>query len=414
MTQTLAPSEQTRAGWIATFAAAVGLTFSPSTIAMMGMGVFIKPLEAEFGWTRTDVALAATIISYVVMLAAPLQGLLIDRYGARRVILPSIPIFAVGLASLYFLPGDLGAFYLAWAAIAAFTLGLLPVGYLRVASGWFDRRLGLAIGVANSGIGLGSILVPLVSGFLIANYGWRIAYVSLALMVLATLPVCMIFLRERLGSSRGREPATLSGLGFSAAARTRPFWVLAAAFLFLGLVNVALITQQVPLLIDAGLTPSKAALVQSAFGVFVLFGRLVTGYLLDHFYAPSLMVVFATGGALACAIYASGTDGNVVFLCAGLIGLVVGAEFDVLSYLTKRYFGMLSFGRIYGVIYSVFQLGAGIGVLGFAMSFDRTGDYGIGLMALVCALIVSALMFLLLPRYEGSRGSARESLGVVQ
>lgn len=398
------PAERAGRGVSAAFAAMVGLTWGPSTIAIMGLGVFIRPLQAEFGWSRAQVALVATVINLTFMLVSPLQGFLVDRFGARRVVLPSILTFSAGLMLLYFLPSKLGLFYLAWSLLAATSFGLLPGSYLRVVGGWFNRRLGLAMGLANGGIGLGNILVPLVASVMIAAYGWRQAYVALGLIVLClVLPVCLFMLREPETAIETalerRSRLQARAVSFSAAVRSKPFAIIVAAFLLLGLINTALVSQQVPMLIDSGLSPQKAALVQSLFGLFLLLGRFGAGALLDRIFAPVLMIVTALGGVGACLIYATGTHGDLVFLAAALIGLVVGAEFDVLGYVIKRYFGMAAFGKLYGVIFAVFQFGGAAGAAAFAFSHSAFGGYRYGLYGAAVILLMACLAFSRLPRY---------------
>lgn len=367
-----------------TFAAVAGLSFGPSAIAVLGFGVFVRPLEAEFGWTRTQVSLASVIISWMIVSTSPLQGLLIDRFGARAVVLASIPAFAAGVASLYLLPPNLGVFYLMWAIIPVLAVGLWPLAYLRAVSTWFERRLGLAIGIANAGIGIGSALVPLIAGLLIAHYGWRTAYLGLAIVALGvTWPMAFAFLREQAGGVKqaAGEPPAPVGTAFREASRMRPFWMLAGAYFLLGIINTALITQQIPLLIDSGVTPATAAVVQSVFGVAMMVGRLGTSYVNDRVFAPRVMIVVSIGAAVACVLYAAGVEGALVFLCACLIGLVVGAEFDVLAFMIKRYFGMVAYGKLYGVIFAVFQFGAGLGAAALPISRGYFGSYAPGLYA---------------------------------
>jgi MFS family permease len=386
-----------------TFASVVGLTFGPSAIAVLGFGVFVRPLEAEFGWSRTQVSLASVIISWMIVLVSPLQGILIDRFGARRVVLWSIPAFAAGIGALYWLPANLAVFYLMWVLIPVLAIGLWPLAYLKAVSTWFDRRLGLAIGIANAGIGIGSALVPLIAGSLIAAYGWRSGYLGLAVIALAvTWPVSWLFLRERsAGEAAGSAgPASpLFGTGFSESARTRTFWLLAASYFLLGVINTALITQQIPMLIDAGLAPQSAAFVQSVFGIAMMVGRLGTGYVIDRVFAPRVMIVVSLGAAVACAMYGAGVTGAAVFVSASLIGLVVGAEFDVLAFMIKRYFGIVAYGRLYGVIFAVFQFGAGIGAAALPISRGRFGSYTPGLYAFGVVLVLAALVFSRLGTY---------------
>jgi MFS family permease len=389
----------------------IGLTWGLSTIALMGLGVFVRPLQAEFGWSRGQVALVSTFINLTLMLMAPVQGMLVDRYGSRKVVLPSLFIFSGGLMLLYFLPRQIEVFYLAWCLIVASSVGLLPGTFLRVVGTWFDKRLGLALGLVNSGIGIGNIIVPLVATAVITAFGWRMAYVTLGLIVLCVvLPVCIAGLRERSAAAPASdaekgERARAQSVDFKAAVRSFPFRVILAAFFLLGLINTPLIAQQVPILIDAGLTPQKAALIQSLFGAFLLVGRLGVGALLDHVFASTLMIVVTIGACIACLIYSTGTGADIVFLSAALLGLVVGAEFDVLGYVIKRYFGMRAFGKIYATVFAVFQFGGALGAAAFAFSHAAYGSYRFGLYGAAAALLLAAAAFACLPRYPAAPGN---------
>jgi MFS family permease len=378
-------------GWRVAAAALVALAFGPSTVAVLSLGLFMQPIEMEFGWTRTEVALATTIISYMIVVVSPLQGWLIDRFGVRKVMLPSIPAFAIGIAALSLMPPVHWVWYAAWVVIPFLGIGLFPLAYLKAIAGWFRQRLGLALGIANAGVAIGAMLVPLISGYLIAAHGWRAAYLGLSAIVLfLTFPVVWLFVRERVATAA--ETARVNeGLSFSAAARTSTFAYLALAFLLIGVMNTAIIVHQVPLLVDGGMTPARAALVQTVFGLFGLFGRILTGLLLDRFPATRVMITFILGGAVACGLYALGANGNLAFLCAALVGLLFGAEFDVLGYMIKARFGLRSFGKLYGAIFAIFQFGAGLGAAMLPIARDRFGSYVPGLWTFVVLLALAAI-----------------------
>ena len=379
-------------GWRVVLASMIALAFGPSTVAVMNFGLFIRPLEAAFRWPRTDVALATTIVSYMIVVISPLQGYLIDRFGARRVILPSIPAFALGIGALYLMPAVHWIYYAAWVIIPFLGVGLFPLAYLKVVSTWFRDRLGLALGIANSGIGIGGAIIPIFAGGVIAAYGWRGAYLGLAVIVLfVTWPIAWLCIREKPFEARGAAAASQPGMEYREAARTAEFRLMALAFFLLGVINTALIVHQVPLLIDAGVTPQRAALVQTVYGLSSLVGRLLTGILLDLIAAPLVMMIFAGGTALACGMYAAGVSGNIAFLCAALIGLAFGAEFDVLGYMVKFHFGLRSFGRTYGTIFAIFQFGAGFGAAVLPITRDHFGSYGPGLWAFAAVTLMSAV-----------------------
>jgi MFS family permease len=126
---TLPESAPTYPGWKVVAATAAALAFGPSTIAVLSLGLFMRSFEAEFGWARTQVALATTIVSYVIVVVSPLQGWLADRFGARRLILWSIPAFGLGIAALALLPPVLWVYYLAWVVVPFLGVGLfrLPI-----------------------------------------------------------------------------------------------------------------------------------------------------------------------------------------------------------------------------------------------------------------------------------------------
>lgn len=386
-------------GWAVALASMVALMFGPSTIAVLSFGLFIRPLEAEFGWSRTDIALASTFVSYTIMIISPLHGYLTDRFGARRIILPCVPLFAIGVSAMYFLPPVHAIYYAAWVLLPVLGIGLFPLSYLQTVSTWFNRRLGLALGLANAGIGIGGVVLPLVIAYMIEAHGWRVAFLGLGtISLLVSLPVIWLFVHER-GHDASAALATAivkTGAEFRDAIRTSHFRILVAVFLILGFINTALVVHQVPLLIDAGVTPARAVVVQSIYGMFVLIGRVVTGFLIDRFAPPLVMMMFVLGATVASALYASGVSNELIFVAAALFGLVFGAEFDVLSYILKANFGMKSFGRLYGLIFGLFQFGAGCGAAFLPISRQYFGGYAMG-MWVFCGLtlLCAALLYIL-------------------
>jgi MFS family permease len=414
MTDTISrqlPITRSAKGWTAVAAGTVGLVFGPSTILLFLFGSFVAPLEKAFGWSRPAILFAATIVSLMIMVVSPLQGFLIDRYGARPIVLASTVAFAAGLAAMSLMQGDIGFYYFMYALMPVLAIGLWPVSYLRVVSTWYDRRLGLAIGIVNGGIGLGAALLPLLVTYLVAEGGLRSAYLGLAAIVLLlTLPLNAWLLHEApaVGNRQRASSVAMSLADLRPVLKERNFTLLALAFLLLGFVNTGLVTNQIPLLIDSGATPGHAAVVQSVFGIAVLLGRFLTGVILDHMDARKLMSAVCAGGAIACGLYATGMTGTTAFLCAILIGAIYGAEFDVLSYVVKRLFGVAIFGRVYGLVFAVFQLGAALGATLLPLSRAYWGGYGPGLIVYAVTLLVSAALML---RLGSSFGTDEEQDG---
>jgi len=386
----------------------VGLAFGPSVIAVLTISAYIQPIEQEFHWTRVQVSLAFTIVAYMIVLMSPVQGFFVDRFGPRRVVLTSIPLFGLSLAALYLTPANLFAYYALWALVPVAGLGLWPLGYLQTVTRWFDRKLGLALGCANAGIGVGSTIVPLITAALIPTYGWRGSLLGLAaLVIFVSWPIVALCLREPEAAdvaAKQREARKAFGVPFGELSREPSFWILNVAFFMLGLTATSLVSQQVPLLTEAGWTPEAARqIVTTIFGFALLIARVTVGFFMDHVFAPRVMQTVAIGGAIACILYA--TYPNAAIVSAILLGFLLGAEFDVLAFLIKRYYGNVAYGRAYGVIFGVFYLGSALGITGLAWLRQVSGNYHTGLYTAAAVLVTSAFLLIFLPRYRFRAGS---------
>ena len=390
-------AQQPDRGWRTAVASAVGLTFGPSVLLVMSFGAFITPLNREFGWRVPSIALGASILSVTIMLVSPVQGFLVDRIGGRRLVLYSAPVFGVSLMSLSLLPDSLTVFYLAWIIVPICGLGLWPVSYLRLTAGWFDRRLGLALGVANSGIGVGSVIVPIITAVLIGTFGWRAAFIGLGVIALIAFPVALFFLVEPVSRKSGVQSG---GDTLRVAATKRPFWLVLAAFFLLGTIGSSIVVHQIRLLLDAGVPTGVANLMPVALGVALIVARIVTGWLLDRFTVPQVMSVSLLGGMASMLLFATGPNVATAIVAGLLSGFLIGAEFDVLSYLIPRYFGRLAFGKVYGIAFAVFQLGAAVAPYSVSLSRESYASYTPAMLVLAVACVVCAGLFLFLGPYQ--------------
>jgi len=404
------PSEASRSGILTTLGATVGLALGPSVIANLTVTGYIPAIEREFGWLRSDISFAFSLVAYMIVAVSPLQGFLVDRFGSRRVVLTSIPLFSLSLAAIYFTPANMYVYYLLWAIVPVAGLGLWPLGYLQAVTPWFDRKLGLALGCANAGIGVGSLALPyLVITPMIAAYGWRQAVLVIAVLVLfVSWPVVAYCVREPSAAdiaARKQSAAAKSfGLPLAQAAREPTFWMLNLGFFLLGITATSLVTQQVPLLRDAGWTAAETTQLQITFAFGLLFARVAVGFVIDHIFAPRVMTTVSIGGAVACVLYALYPD--LGYISALLIGFLLGAEFDVLAFLIKRYYGNVAYGRVYGVIFGVFYLGSAVGIWGLPKLRELSADlsYDNGLYAAAVILLVSAVLMAFMPKYRYAAG----------
>lgn len=383
--------------------AGVGLAVHAAPILTFTFGVFLKSFSQEFSWSRTQISLAITLVSLGVTLTSPFLGRLVDRRGARRVILPAVGLFGVGVLSLYFLSAHLWHFYAIFLFVGVVGSGTGPVAYSKVISQWFDQKRGQALGLAMVGSSVGMFLMPLLAQALISSVGWRSAYVVLGLLTLGiTLPVVGLFLTETpqlMGLELGGETSAATaakqresepGLSSREARHTTTFWVLVSAAFLVSASFVGCLIHLVPLLTDRGVSAQSAAVATSVGAGGALLARAGTGYLLDRFLASQLAAYFFCASALGIVLLWSGVVGGLAFAAAVLVGLGQGAEFDILPYAVTRYFGLRAFGEIYGALFAAVTLGGAIGPLVMGVSFDVTGSYSLALLSFAGATFMAA------------------------
>ena len=171
-----------------------------ASLLVYTFGIFLKPLTEEFGWSRQAASLAFGIAAIMIAVCSPPLGYLLDRVGARRVILPCMAVFGCAFASLALLTRHLWHLYAIFAILGAVGSGTAHLAFTRAVSTWFDRHRGMALALVMAGGAVGAIVLPPASQALIQSLGWRAAFAILGAMVLAVaLPVVVPLVRERPG-----------------------------------------------------------------------------------------------------------------------------------------------------------------------------------------------------------------------
>jgi MFS family permease len=373
------------------------------TICVFCFGVFIKPLEAEFGWDRASISFALTLCALSSAIAIPIAGGLMDRFGVRPVMLISILLFALNIVAVA-LSNTLAVFILLVAATGVTSVGQGPTGYIKSISSYFDKQRGIAIGIAVSGTGLGTALLPQYAQWLITNAGWRMAYVGLAgVLVVLAVPSVLFFVREPAESpmlrARKAESGTaeLPGLSAREALLSKTFWLLALPTIMVAAVVNGCLVHVVSLLTDRGWTPEAAAGIMVWAGLASLAGRLVVGYMLDRMFAPYVTMLTFLICLAGVYLLASGTSPAL-----GVVGLGIttGAEVDIIGYMTSRYFGLRRFGQLYGYLFGVFLIGVGIGTVFMGAIHSRLHSYDSGFYAFGVLLVIATVFMAFLGRYR--------------
>src|SRR6202034_3417999 len=274
-------------GWRVVLAACLGVMAGFGSLFVYTFSVFVKPLAAEFGWSREAISSGFAIAAVTLGFISPLLGQWIDRFGPRRIILICMTIFGCAIASLSLLRFGLWQFYVTCFVLGIVGNGAAHLAYSRSISTWFQRRLGTALAFVMVGAGLGAMILPVVAQSIISRSGWRAAYASLGgLSLLLGLPSSWRYIRARGAIGNTSVPVVHSGMTWQHGLRSFSFWII-TAILFVSSISMnGAITHLSALLTDRGLTAGNAALCASILGGSSLLGRIVVGWLLDRFFGP--------------------------------------------------------------------------------------------------------------------------------
>jgi MFS family permease len=399
-------------GWVIVLTSAIGLMLGYAPVFVYSFSVFIKSLAQDFHTTRTNISFAFTLAALMQSVGAPLIGRLVDRFGARKILVPSTVAFGLALISFKYFSTSIWHLYAFFIVIGFVGTGAAPVPYGIVVSRWFDKRRGLALGLMMFGISLGAILLPPIAQRMILLFGWRTAYAMIGLVVLAiSVPVVAIFLKdspESVGllpdgiprsNLQSQDLTNEQGVTCSVARKQPAFWLLASTFFLVGASVHACVIHLVPMLTDHGIAVERAALASSLLGVALLIGRVFAGYFLDRFFGPYVAMVLFSGVTIGIALLLTGAGGPLTLVAAFLVGLGMGAEADIIAYLASRYFGLRSFGEIYGYLFATFTLAGALGPVLMGIGFDRMGSYRAPLLLFLAATLAAIALLTRLGPY---------------
>ena len=374
--------------------------------------VFLVPLQEHFGWSRAAIAAGPGIAALMSGLLSPLVGAWIDSSGARRV----MTIGAVVMGGAFVLLGFVNALWQFYAVNAIAAVGVTCVAWIptqTVVSNWFERRRGLAMGIALAGIGFGGLAIAPLGNVLIGWAGWRLAYATLGSMILlivVTLTVTVIRSRpEEMGllpdgdpvASPGRatgSPPKLPGLELAGAFRTSTLWMLVVCHFLWVFAGLSIVAHVHAFLTDVGFSSEVAAWALGlAIGVSVV-GRVVFGLLADALpkkYVMALALVVESAAPL-CLLSIHWFAALPAFVIA--FGLGIGGGAVLVPLLVGECFGLRSFGKILGVVMIPGALGAAIGPVLTGRIFDVTGSYALGFALHLAAFLISAALLCFLRR----------------
>ncbi len=394
-------TEEFTSSWKLIAACFLGLAISGATVPFYALGSLAGPLEQAFGWTAAEVMSCGSTMAVGTTIGVLAAGRLLDRFGDRPVIVASMTVSALCLFAGPWLVGELWHLQLMF-----FLTGLTSSGSGMVA---FSKAIGLrvsairgrALGIVLSGSGMAGFIAPLLAQAVIeSGAGWKGICQLIGVTVFAIgLPIVIWGVKPMDGSAIAAAPVEQGGapggqdrLSFL----DRRFLVLFGAILIFGTFMTGLAIVTVPMLRFYGMEASRAAQIGSLFGLGMIVGRLGVGWALDRWPAGMVGALSFVAGAAGLAML---TVGGAAFAPVAVIslGLLFGAEGDVLSILIIRHFGLHEYGRIYGTIYGGYALAS---IASPMLIAALIASQGYAMLCLIAAagFVVSAGMILSMPK----------------
>lgn len=378
------------------------------------LSVFIKPMTEEFGWSRGTISGVATLGAFSSGLLGLAIGPIMDRRGVRLLAVLGVLVLGGSLASLGFV-GDVWSFYAVNGLARVSSIAVVGVAVTVVMSNWFVRLRGRAMGMTNMGGRLGGALLPLLALYLVANLGWRSAWLILGLMVLTLAIPVFVYLRhcpEDIGllpdGVRTSDEAVLATSGRrtakpeaepawtrKSAAKTPTLWLLAVAssLAFLGMGGLNL--HQVPFMTDVGIPPDQAVGTLTVTSLSAAIGGLLWGALAERIHVRYVLAAAFTVAASGMVLLLSVHSISMAYTYAVVGGIGVGGTVSLSGMAWAEYFGRQSVGAIQGMVMPITMSGNAVGPLITGWAFDVTGSYtqafallGAGyVLAAICALL---------------------------
>jgi sugar phosphate permease len=394
-----------RRGWRTLAGGSVGTALSYG-LFLMTAGLFIIPMQKEFGWSRSEVSIGP-IVGLLAAMLAPFGGVVIDRFGPRRVAIAGLGALGLIYVLLSALPPSKLYLYAVVAVLAVVATVTSAVIYCSGVVRWFQKNAGLAIGITMSGLSLTAAAALPALAWVIENLGWRQGYLALSgLALFVGLPFVVAWFREapRPATSNADAARTVEGAKPSAegmdmrqAVRDGRFWLCVACFGGAALPIGGFMSQLQPLLIGNGFDTASAAAAGSVFALSIGFGRLAGGALLDRLHAPTVAAVLLALPALGALLLVNSSTETVWIIAATavfLLGLGQGAEADFIAFFTLRIFGMRSYATIYATIGASVGGGMALGGIGFAALHDMAGTYDMAVYLSAAIYLLAALLAL--------------------
>ena len=394
-------------GWLVAGAAS-GIQFANAATAIGVLTVFVLPMSEEFGWNRVEVAGAISLGSVLGAAVAPFSGRLVDRFGARVILVVGGLIVAVGCLYLS-MAQALAGFYVAFTAVRIADQGLIQIGASVSVGKWFLRRRGRAMGLAFFGSSAGMIVMAPAVQFVIANWDWRAAWVmlSITMLCLGVIPSALFIRRQPedmglvidgadtqpLASRKADARRDERQVPLGEVIRTPAFWVIIVSLFLASSAISGVGLHLVPHLTQQGLSPTAAVAAVSVMAVAGAVAALVCGILAETLPVKLLLTLAYLLGAASMWTLIHADTLTETYLFAVMQGFLGTGVNTLAPIMWASYYGRRSLGSVFGMSRAAQVCGFAVGPLVSAVVFDNTGSYRGAFIALaLVAIAASALL----------------------
>jgi MFS family permease len=366
---------------------------------------FIDSLQQNFGASRGSVSLVFSLAGFLYFAVGSVSGPLADRFGSRILAVIGMIFIGVGLA-LASAAQNLIEVYAAYGLGIGLGVGCSYVPAMGAVQRWFIKHRGFASGLASSGIGAGTLVVPPLTALVIAHLGWREAYLALGVFAIV-VGIGAALLLENDPRHRGLNPdgdstseppqpgpvaAAAAGLSIAEAVRSKRFLGLYAACLFCALGVFVPFVHLTPYAIDHGIAKSAAVLLVSVIGIGSTVGRFLLGGLADRLGRIRTLLLMFAGMALSLLIWVFSTTFWPLAFFAFVFGTAYGGWVALLPSVVMDYFGGRNVSGIIGVLYTSAGIGTLIGPSAAGFAFDLSGSYTVPILVSAAGNAIAVLI----------------------
>ena len=374
--------------------------------------IFIKPIEEEFGWDRAAISLTMSINFLMGGVAGPFIGKVIQRFGVKIIMIVGA-ICAGGCYMLVSLTQSLWYFYSIYALLALFSGGIGVIPASNLIARWFDRSRGTATGIAMVGIAAGGLILAPIVGVTTSCWGWKSSFLFIGVLVwVLALPAICIFIKEYpadMGllpyakavsgqdrqpvSEQNSDPATqvhIAGCTSGEAFRSCAFRWMATGFFLAPLAQMGVLQHQVPIVVDSGISQTAAATALGITAGMGGIGKLSFGRISETLPMQWVFALCFGLQALAVFILLHTTTIALLYVYVVIFGFAMGGVIVLMPLAVGKFFGLASFGVIFGTIWFIHTIGGALGTFLAGLIYDYMHTYQYALYAFIAAYILAA------------------------